>query len=175
MRLSVLAILALLAPLPAHAVSVLVSGSGTFDIIAGDSFDDFVAADTVSVHMSGGSVLQDFTLLDGSTALLDGGTIGGTLEVFNDASATLDVQSGTALLDGNPLADGSTEFAADCPTCTIAATLSGGGAFSNSASVLQNGSVHIQATQVPEPGTVLLMGFGLLGLGLAGRRHALAG
>lgn len=157
--------------LPAQAVSVLVSGSGNFSIVAGDSYDAVIATESSHVDWTGGTVLGDLTLLDSSTATLAAGSPGGTLGVFGDAVATVAIESGTASLDGFALADDEVVGAIECPTCLIDATVAGGGSFSAVTSVSQNGQVRFDAQPVPEPGTFALVGLGLLGLGLAGRRR----
>lgn len=159
---------ALLLAVPAQAASVFVFGSSTFTIGSGDSFDDVVVIDTAHLDFQGGTVTGNVFLLEDSTATLSGGTINGQLEVFNNGAAAIVVQPGSALLDGSVIADGTVITEADCLTCAVDGTFTDASTFTVVSNVLQGGSVQIQPIATPEPTTLALAGFGLLGLALLG-------
>jgi hypothetical protein len=134
-------------------------GSGTIDeIILTMGATDFA--------LTGGTVLGDFTALNGTSATISGGIIDGDLLVPGlDADVTL-VGSGFTVNGSNVFpADLTADFCSETG-CEIAGTLASGDPISIQGFPLRSGQIHL----VPEPVTALLLGIGLMGLALVGRR-----
>jgi choice-of-anchor C domain-containing protein len=137
-------------------------GLTSIDLIRGN----YGAINGLSIDILGtpgpGSISQSFMASAGTTYLLG-------FDLFRNGGNSIDVQIGSSAQTFTSVNPTYTHFsmnytaAANGPTTLSFASLSNG----NGGAVLDNVSV----TAVPEPGTIALLGLGLLGVGLARRRR----
>lgn len=140
--------------------------SQTISIGLGDAFDQVILSDMAHAEMTGGTV-GEFTTLDAATAEVSGGLITGPVEVYDGSFVTFRGIDWT--LNGVPQVSGTVLDALSCPTCLIAGTLEDGTALSLPLQIAFGGR-FTWVEPIPEPATMLLMGFGLVLLGVVSRR-----
>ena len=168
MRSFLVSLATLLVATPASAVILITDNADVFAIGPGDVFDHVFMLENSQITMTGGTVIGHFLMLDSSLATFSGGTVG-SLDVFGASFATVVIQPGTLVLDGLPTPEPVLLEDANCASCTVAATLANGDPVGPvPVAALQTGQVEIVA--VPEPNPGMLMGLGLFGLGMAGRK-----
>lgn len=156
---------------PACAVSLFGDDSQALSIGLGDTFDQAILTDASTLVMSGGEVTGDLSVLDAATATVSGGTLGGPVEVYDGGSVTLEGDGSDFAVDGTIQPYGTVLDALSCPSCLLTGALADGSLLAVPVQIAFGGQLTWVGNPIPEPSTVLLMGLGLLGLAIGGRRH----
>jgi hypothetical protein len=157
------------------SVLEMTGGSVTNNLVGFDTVDYEVSGGSVggtlagrgssTITMSGGSVAGFLSAEFSSTVVLTGGSVGGMLTGEDDG--LLLVSGSGFAVDGTPVPYGDLSL----ETGLLTGTLLSGDPLSNTfrqgeAAGIYTGTIRL----IPEPGTAVLLGAGLLGLAAAGRR-----
>jgi hypothetical protein len=156
------------------AVNVVWDGAGTLQgIFTSTGYDESVI-EFVSATSAPGSILGYFDpdtgdIIPGLNRLLQPSIIGGALRTvqYGAGSAEASADPRAANAPAGRLITTLTFRAIGAGSTDIAAIIAGGDSIAGDAF---GGGTAVSVTVIPEPGTALLMGLGLAGLGFAGRR-----